>query len=56
MDIVLQVTDWQFFISATTPNKELTKKPLEMKLAKRLFLTSADSTNKCKRLEAHYYR
>ncbi len=43
MDIILQVTDCQFIIQVSTPNKELTKKPLKVKLAKHLFITRKSS-------------
>ena len=40
---MLQVADWKFIITVTTPNKELTKKPLKVKLPKRLFITRKSS-------------
>jgi hypothetical protein len=43
VDYILQVADWQFIIKVLKQNKELSKKPLIMKLAKRLFLTRKSS-------------
>ncbi|MDG2167813.1 MAG: hypothetical protein P8L44_07790 [Opitutales bacterium] len=43
LDIVLRLTDWQFIIALSTPNKEPTQKPLKVKLAKRLFITRRPS-------------
>lgn len=40
---MLQVADWQFIIALSTPNKEPTKKPLKVKLPKRLYKTRKSS-------------
>ena len=40
---MLQAADWQFIITVSTPNKEPTKKPLKVKLPKRLFITRKSS-------------
>ena len=40
---MLQVADWQFIIAVSKQNKELTKKPLKVKLPKRLFITRKSS-------------